>query len=415
MKIPILHRLLGRGLEDEVLKLRREVYALKQRGERPRGITSHEPLLAIARALRDAKSLESFADVAVAAVIAALGAERGALILDRKGELVLIAARDAKKALDTGSFAWSRTIASVAVCESQVVATGRAAEDERFSAHASVARHGIESVLALPLPTGAAPGCLYLEASQTGFAALEPATLLAIVDLIAVAIARLADESEMARRTKLQALGLAAAAILHDLRSPLASIGYAIALVQPEAEEERRALSLARSACARALELSEGLVALATGRERKLEPRSVRIAELLEEHIGRVGGELRSSSIEVVREFDRDAIALVDRSALLRIVENLTRNAHRAMSDGGRLVVRCARIARGVTIEIGDSGTGMSAEQIASVQHLTAGTEPGGLGLILVRDLAETMGGEIRIESGRGRGTRVTVILPGAQ
>jgi signal transduction histidine kinase len=106
-----------------------------------------------------------------------------------------------------------------------------------------------------------------------------------------------------------------------------------------------------------------------------------------------------------------------DRIVLRRIVENLVGNA---VDTGGNVVVSTALNARdggrGVTLVVADSGPGMTRDQLDRAFDGFYTTKEGGsgLGLSIVRRLVLDLGGTLRVDTGPGEGTRVTVELPGA-
>ncbi len=106
-----------------------------------------------------------------------------------------------------------------------------------------------------------------------------------------------------------------------------------------------------------------------------------------------------------------------DRMVLRRIVENLVGNA---VDTGGDVVVSTTRTARdggrGVTVVVADTGPGMSREQLDRAFDGFYTTKDGGtgLGLSIVRRLVLDLGGTLRVDTGPGEGTRVTVELPPA-
>lgn len=109
-----------------------------------------------------------------------------------------------------------------------------------------------------------------------------------------------------------------------------------------------------------------------------------------------------------------------DRKALRQILLNLLSNALKFTPDGGA-VVAMVRAQKGeLVLAVGDSGVGMKADELAGVgqawNQASAAretTERGsGLGLSLVRALAELHGGAMSVQSAPGEGTTVSITLP---
>ncbi len=102
--------------------------------------------------------------------------------------------------------------------------------------------------------------------------------------------------------------------------------------------------------------------------------------------------------------------------SLMRLFENLTKNALDAMPEGGVLQVRSDVEEGTIRIEFQDSGVGMPAETLShifdrgfSTRHEHGGT---GLGLYLCRRIALDHGGRIAVRSAPGRGSVFTVEFP---
>ena len=103
---------------------------------------------------------------------------------------------------------------------------------------------------------------------------------------------------------------------------------------------------------------------------------------------------------------------------------NLILNAAEAMPQGGTLMIatravhspRRAPQPPHVAVEFMDTGAGMSEEQRRRAFTSVLGTTKAGgtgLGLAIVARIVETHRGRVRIKSRAGRGTTVSVILPG--
>lgn len=131
----------------------------------------------------------------------------------------------------------------------------------------------------------------------------------------------------------------------------------------------------------------------------------------------------RAEDARINLDVDLPAEALpvhADRKALRQILLNLLSNAVKFTPEGGAVIAMARQEGDNLIIAVGDSGVGISKDDIARLgrpytQGSSAGTtdERGtGLGLSLVRSLAELHGGEMTIESRLGEGTTVTIRLP---
>jgi signal transduction histidine kinase len=111
---------------------------------------------------------------------------------------------------------------------------------------------------------------------------------------------------------------------------------------------------------------------------------------------------------------DPKVVLRLDRSALDLILSNLIRNAL-AHTDSGRIEVGF----RDRTLTIADTGRGIEAEDLPHVFrrfYRGAASPPRGegfgLGLALVKRLCDLYAWEVALDSGPGKGTRVTIAFP---
>jgi CheY-like chemotaxis protein/anti-sigma regulatory factor (Ser/Thr protein kinase) len=111
-----------------------------------------------------------------------------------------------------------------------------------------------------------------------------------------------------------------------------------------------------------------------------------------------------------------------DRVRLRQVLVNLLGNAVKYNRRGGWVEVSAQAAGAGVRIAVRDSGRGLSAAQRAQLfqpfnrlgAEATA-VEGTGLGLVIVRELVELMGGAIEVDSEPGVGTTFTLTLPRAE
>lgn len=99
---------------------------------------------------------------------------------------------------------------------------------------------------------------------------------------------------------------------------------------------------------------------------------------------------------------------------LEQLVLNLASNARDAMPSGGVLGLTLASGEGTLRLTVSDSGSGIAPADLARVQEpfFTTKRHGTGLGLAICRSIVRELGGELKIESQLGHGTRVRVALP---
>jgi signal transduction histidine kinase len=93
---------------------------------------------------------------------------------------------------------------------------------------------------------------------------------------------------------------------------------------------------------------------------------------------------------------------------------NIVKNALEAMPDGGILTLSLKRNRDYMQIDVSDTGGGIPADKLPQVfkPFFTTKQSGAGLGLAMARKVIEEMKGSISLESVRGRGTCVSIMLP---
>jgi len=111
---------------------------------------------------------------------------------------------------------------------------------------------------------------------------------------------------------------------------------------------------------------------------------------------------------------------LTDEADIRMILLNLIQNAHHAMSAGGTLTARLFASDGHAVIEIADSGVGIPPDILARIfdpffSRRADGVAGTGLGLTIVKNFVERMGGTIKVDSNVGQGTQFRIRLPLAE
>lgn len=105
--------------------------------------------------------------------------------------------------------------------------------------------------------------------------------------------------------------------------------------------------------------------------------------------------------------------ALGDLDQIRIVFANLVRNGREAMPQGGRLSVHGRQVGESVEIDVGDTGVGISPENLSRITEPLYSTKARGLGLglAIVRAILDKNKGSLRVASEIGRGTTCTVRL----
>ncbi len=114
------------------------------------------------------------------------------------------------------------------------------------------------------------------------------------------------------------------------------------------------------------------------------------------------------------------AHVVVDPEALREIFTNLFDNSLRHTPRGGRLRVTAEVVDGGITVAVGDTGSGIPGEHLPRIFERFYRVDPGrsraqggtGLGLAIVKHLVEAHGGRVTAESTLGRGTTIRSTFP---
>jgi signal transduction histidine kinase len=111
-----------------------------------------------------------------------------------------------------------------------------------------------------------------------------------------------------------------------------------------------------------------------------------------------------------------EVIVFVDKDLMLRVFNNLIKNAIQATLEGEKPIIKIAVEADGKNflIRVTDNGTGISeeAKNKIFVPNFTTKTTGAGLGLAMVKQIVQNHNGEIWFETEEGKGTTFFVLVP---
>ncbi len=227
----------------------------------------------------------------------------------------------------------------------------------------------------------------------------------------------MAAQDELVRKEKLAVLGQVAGSVGHELRNPLGVMSNAVYFLQTVSsdadETTREYLNILKNEIANSERIVSDL--LDSVRTKPPQPEIVGVPELLTQT-------LRKCSVPPSVSVQMDLpstlpILRVDALQMQQVFRNLISNGIEAMPDGGTLDISAVvdESAKTVAVRVRDSGVGMTPEQMGKLfQPLYTTKSRGiGLGLVVVKNLADANGGRVEVQSEPGKGTTFSVTLPG--
>ena len=217
------------------------------------------------------------------------------------------------------------------------------------------------------------------------------------------------------------------AGVSHELRTPMARIRVALDLAQEGAMLEHDVLGEVSTDLQELERLVEEMLLVARLRltdQRAVDPLTnvPRVALDLRDVATAAAERFRArhQDVPLVVEIPSDPVCLQGAAMLLRrALDNLLDNAARH-AGGAEVVLRCSVADASACVEVHDRGQGMSPEDLARVFEPFFRADPSrartsgglGLGLTLVRQIAEAHGGRVTLESEPARGTKACITLP---
>ena len=209
------------------------------------------------------------------------------------------------------------------------------------------------------------------------------------------------------------------AGIAHDFRNLLMSVLGQIELAERLLSPQDPAsghLAYAQKGAERAVELAEALLVYAKTGEVLLTGEKAEPARVIQEI-----AELTLADQEITLHLDLPAtLPPLSLSALhfTQIIQNLILNAEQAMGGRGSLSIIGCQIPHkqgsALKLTINDTGPGITADVMSRIFEpgFTTKATGNGIGLSQVKNLVESAGGKIDIQSTLGKGTSITLVLP---
>jgi signal transduction histidine kinase len=232
--------------------------------------------------------------------------------------------------------------------------------------------------------------------------------------------------SQISHEQRLSELGLLAAGIAHEIHNPLGSVRLGVQglvrelhagqVTQDQIIEYMRLIDQEIDKC---IAVTRRMLLLSRPPVSSLQ--LVSVNEALTDTLMLLQFDAQTHGISQQIEVPEQPLRLLTDEADIRmILLNLIQNAHHAMDTGGTLVARLFAAEGYAVIEIADSGVGIPPDILARIfdpffSRRADGIAGTGLGLTIVKNFVERMGGTVNVQSNLGQGTQFRIRLPLAE
>jgi PAS domain S-box-containing protein len=231
--------------------------------------------------------------------------------------------------------------------------------------------------------------------------------------------------SELAHAARVSLLGQLSASIAHEVNQPLTAIlNYArsgeswISRDDPDLGEVSSCLARIVTNGNRAASVIKRVKSLATKAVTPVE--SFNLSDVVDDALGLVRHEAKTLGVRLKQSSEPAMpFAYADRVQIQQVLVNLIMNGLQAMQGIGdrrkELRIHLGTTPTGMLqVEVRDTGTGFTSENLAKVfePFFTTKQDGMGMGLSICRSIVETHGGHIRVMNNEGSGATVAFSLP---
>ena len=230
-------------------------------------------------------------------------------------------------------------------------------------------------------------------------------------------------QAQVVQASKLAAIGELASGVAHEINNPLSSISVCVEemaeLVRSDEADEQEILECidnVRREIYRCKQITTGLLNFSRKEEPKRVPTDVNQVMKNVALLVRYRAELSRKQIRY--EYGEDLpLILAHPDELAQVFLNILINALDFTPSGGQIEVKTALDGRSsLVVEVRDSGCGIAPRDLSRIFSPFFTTKPRGkgtgLGLSISKRIVERHGGTIEVESEKGKGTTVRIVLP---
>jgi two-component system NtrC family sensor kinase len=227
-------------------------------------------------------------------------------------------------------------------------------------------------------------------------------------------------QERLVQKEKLASVGQLAAGVAHEINNPLGTVLLYADILHKETpkddQQHREDLQMILREATRCKTIVNDL--LNFSRQNDVLAQETDLNDLLQSMVEEASRKDLYRSMELATDFDPDLPPIqADPLQLHQVFLNLMSNAAEAMPGGGRLTLRTRRgpVAGTVTVQVQDTGVGISEENMSKLFTPFFTTKPigkgTGLGLAIIYGIVKMHRGQISVQSQEGEGTTFTLTL----
>ena len=215
------------------------------------------------------------------------------------------------------------------------------------------------------------------------------------------------------------------ASVSHELRTPLTSIlGYLeLALDDDRVDPDtRRMLEIASKNSDRLLEIVSGLLTAASESKEglALNVEACDLSQVITDAVESAEPLAAQRDIRFELAELPSITVIADAFRLRQVIDNIFSNAIKYNVESGKVSVTVEEVSCGIEVRVADTGRGMSEDEQGNLfdRFYRADSVRGssvhgtGLGLSISREIMREHGGDLRLESTKGKGTTAIATLP---
>lgn len=225
------------------------------------------------------------------------------------------------------------------------------------------------------------------------------------------------DRKKVEVSQRLATLGEMVSDMAHEVNNPLQIVSGRAQLLLMDTEDKNKeaaeALQIIQDQCARAKDIIQRMLQFSKPSKGVSEPHDIH--KTIDFVVGLLEHQFSLIQIEIRKNYNvSPSLVKIDEKQIHEVIMNLLKNASEAMPNGGTIIISTAREGADLSINITDTGTGISEENIKKIfdPFFTTKEMGTGLGLSVCYGIIAAHSGELKFESKAGKGTTATILLP---